>query len=659
MKLNSVGFEQIKWISLALVLALLPHVTDLPGWVLLIVGGTLSTRLYLSVRGLPPPPTVIRTLLAVFAMSLLFITYRTFNGLHAGSALLCLVAGFKVLESRQQRDLAVITLIIYFLSLAALLANASFWLFAYLISVCVFTCATLLRSTTTYSPRWPKTLRYVGRVFLQALPLTLCLWLLFPRFAGPLWQMTAEDHHALTGLSDKMSPGDISELTQSEEVAFRVHFFAGTPAPAQRYWRGPVLSDFDGRTWSQSIPTHKLVAFQPRGTPYQYKISVEPHPHQWIYTLDWPARWNLSEAFLTNDYVLMQNESVSVPLNVLVTSYSSVPPSIADSVMLQRDLRLPFNQNPRTALFAQRLRLSAGTDLAYVRAVLNQFTREKFFYTLNPPKLDQNSVDEFLFSTKRGFCGHYASAFAVLMRAAGIPARVVTGYQGGVYNRFADYWMIKQSDAHAWTEIWLAGTGWQRVDPTSFIAPERIEHVIVDRLTEFSFVSRWNHPLSWFADTRLRFDALKQFWRNQILNFNQQSQNKLLEFFLIREPDTQKLVWLLSAGLALSLGWLTWTIGGELHVRRAPLIRAYQQLCAKFATIGISRRTHEGAEDYAQRIADLRPDLAALATTLFRDYNKLRYGYRSGGGGGSASSDRSYSLLVTQFIKTVRALEIR
>ncbi len=648
MKPDSVGFEQIKWISIALLLALLPHVTDLPGWVLLIVGGTLGTRLYLSARGLAPPPGVVRTLLAVFAMGLLFITYRTFNGLRAGSALLCLVAGFKVLESRQQRDLAVITLIIFFLSLAALLANESFWLLAYLIAVCGFACATLLRSTTSFSPRWPKTLRYVRRVFLQALPLALCLWLLFPRFAGPLWQMTAEDRHAVTGLNDKMSPGDISELAQSDEVAFRVHFIAGTPDAAQRYWRGPVLSEFDGHTWSVSTLPHKALAFLPRGTPYQYRITVEPHPHNWVYTLDWPARWDLPEAFLTDDYVLMQAEPVSNPLNVLATSYPSVPPNSLVSDMRQRNLRLPPNQNPRTALLAQRLRKSAGNDLSYVRAVLAQFSREEFFYTLNPPKLTRNSIDEFLFVTKRGFCGHYASAFAVLMRAAGIPARVVTGYQGGVYNRFADYWIVKQSDAHAWDEIWLAGSGWQRIDPTSAIAPERIEHVLADRLTESTFVSRWNNPLSWLADTRLRFDALKQFWRNQILNFNQQSQNKLLEFLLIREPDTQKLVWLLTAGMALSLGWLTWAIGSELQVRRAPLIRAYQQLCTKFAVIGIARWPHQGAEDYARRIADLRPDLAVQATALCRDYNRLRYGPQGSNG-----------TSVARFIKTVQALKIR
>jgi hypothetical protein len=255
------------------------------------------------------------------------------------------------------------------------------------------------------------------------------------------------------------------------------------------------------------------------------------------------------------------------------------------------------------------------------------FTEQPYYYTLTPPKLSDDSVDQFLFETKRGFCGHYASAFAVLMRAAGIPARVVTGYQGGTFNRFSDYWILRQSNAHAWDEIWIDGRGWVRVDPTAAIAPQRIERDVRESVSaDTSTVSHWRGHARWLADARLRFDALRELWRERVLTFNQDSQERLMEMLHIPDPDGEKLVVVMAAALAVVLLWLTWQVRRELDPRAADLaVRSYAQLCAKLAAAGIPRSAHEGAESYAARVATMRPDLAAQVEALCRCYSNLRF----------------------------------
>jgi protein-glutamine gamma-glutamyltransferase len=267
-----------------------------------------------------------------------------------------------------------------------------------------------------------------------------------------------------------------------------------------------------------------------------------------------------------------------------------------------------------------------------VQAILDMFSRQAFYYTLTPPKLSDDSVDEFLFDTKRGFCGHYASAFAMLMRAAGIPARVVTGYQGGTFNRFANYWIVRQSDAHAWDEIWIDGHGWLRIDPTSVIDPSRVDHGLNDAASaDNSQESRWQYRASWLTDARFRLDALRLLWRERILLFNDDSQTKLLEWLHIPEPDGQKLVILLAAALCLVLFWLTWQVRREIDpARKELLIRSYSTLCAKLAAVGLPRLAHEGPEDYAARVAHSRPDLGAAVDALCRQYSTLRYAAATG-----------------------------
>jgi transglutaminase-like putative cysteine protease len=632
-----VTFERLLWISGCLVLTVLAEVSTLPIWVTATVGATVVLRLLMSARGGDAPPRGIRLAISAVSIGLLFLQFHTFNGLSAGTALLCLIAGLKLLETQTRRDIYVITMIIYFLSLAALLHAESFWLLTYLIAVCWLTTATLLRLTSTGpATHWRSSARYAGRLLAQALPLAVAFWLFFPRFAGPLWHLPDDGHSATSGLSDTMSPGDITDLAMSDDVAFRVRFDGTAPPPGERYWRGPVLHDFDGRAWRRTDSgPNRAPPLRMEGRAYRYTVSLEPNQHNWIFVLDWPSQWNVDRSFLTSDYMLVQPTPVAQPLDVAATSYTHVQAAAPLSAAMRRRDSLPPERNPRSIRLAQEMRSAHPDDMDYVHAVLDMFRQQPFFYTLTPPELGEDSVDGFLFDSKRGFCGHYASAFAVLMRAVGIPARVVTGYQGGTYNRFADYWILRQSDAHAWNEVWIEGRGWLRIDPTSMIAPERVERGLNDIVSPGqALTSRWQQHTPWLTDTRLRLDALRLLWRQRILGFNQSSQEKLLGWLHVPEPDGQKVALMLAVCLIVGMTWLTWTVRRELHVGpRDPAGRAYGRLCRRLARAGVPRRLHEGPEDFAARVAVSRPDLAAAVIDLCRRYSDLRYARESSPGG--------------------------
>ena len=624
-----VSYEQLLGISGCLALALLAHITTLPFWVPLVVAACGLIRLTLARSGRGAPSRGVLLLMAAIAITLLLFRFHTFNGLVAGTALLSVMAGLKLLETKAKRDIYIITLIIYFVSLAALLESDSFWLLAYLIGVCWLTTGALLRLTSSgAAPGWRRSLRYGAQILAQALPLALVFWLLFPRFAGPLWRIPSDSQTAASGLSDTMSPGDISQLALSDEIAFRVRYAQAVPPPQERYWRGPVLDVFDGHTWSRS-PTSLMAAppLKTAGTAYQYTVMMEPHRHRWVFMLDWPTHWNLPRATLTNDFTLMQQDPLSRPVDVAGTSSTRIQSSEPLNLYVRsRDTRTPPH-NPRTLELAKQLRGAHPDDLDYAKAVLAMFSEQPFFYTLTPPKLADDSVDGFLFDTRRGFCGHYASAFAALMRAAGIPARVVTGYYGGALNPYGDYWILRQSDAHAWTEIWIEGRGWMRIDPTAAIAPQRVETGLGDaRIADEALGGGWQGSARWFSGLRLRLDVLREIWRERILDFDQDSQRRILELLRIPEPDGQKLVMLLAAAMALVFGWLTWQVRRELAPQsKDQAARIYAKLCAKLAAAGVPRAQHEGAEAYAARVAQRRPELADSVTALCRQYSFLRY----------------------------------
>jgi protein-glutamine gamma-glutamyltransferase len=332
---------------------------------------------------------------------------------------------------------------------------------------------------------------------------------------------------------------------------------------------------------------------------------------------------------LTFDQQLVANDPVSSTTSYAAVSYTQTRSEGAIPLVARRiDTALPANRNLRSIALAKQMRADAGTDAAYIAAVLSMFQQGGFEYTLTPPLLDMDSVDDFIFNTKRGFCGHYASAFVTRMRAAGVPARVVTGYQGGEWNPIREYFLIRQSDAHAWAEVWINGRGWSRVDPTAVVAPERLRRGLLDLLPDAGSVgTRMMRDVPWLMNLRQRWDATNDWWNERVVRFDMRTQFDLLRWMGFDNPDWRLLGYLLASGL------ITWLIIIAWHVARSNrspptdrLARAYQKLCRKLANAGAARQAHEGPLAYAATIASRRPDLASSARALLLDYASLRFG---------------------------------
>jgi protein-glutamine gamma-glutamyltransferase len=621
--------QRLVWVIAGLILAVLPHTPHIPPWILLLAGTSAAHRLAIEIKRRPLPPKWLRILFAFAAFFGVFATYRTLNGVEAGTALLVVMAGMKLLETRTVRDLTVVVFLAYFALFAAFLYNQELLHLPYMLLTAWLLTATLMRlHQTTATMPVREAVGITGKMFLQALPFAVLLFLFFPRLPGQFWAVPAREQ-ASTGLSDEMSPGDVSELSISGEIAFRVRFEGDLPPPSQRYWRGPVLHDFDGRTWRRARSLFVEQQLIPHGPEYSYRLMLEPHQRNWIFPLDVvTAGWHPRRVTRTSDYQLLTRNPVSTLMHFdLRSSPSYTVSGPLPNLMRKADTHLPAQHNARSFALARELRAEADSDQAFVDAVLAKFRNEEFFYTLEPPRLGQDAVDDFLFNTRRGFCEHFASAFTVLARAAGIPARVVTGYQGGQYNRMGGYLIVRQSEAHAWSEIWLEGRGWVRVDPTAAVAPERIERGIEAAVPENEPVpGRLLRENSWLSQLQLAWDAANTFWNDQVVGFGEAQQRWLLQLFDI-DADWRSLgvalVLTIAAFFIVLSGYLAWTFRPQA---RDAVARVYAELCRKLAQQQPPRLAHEGPNDYLQRVARARPDLARQLAEMRSLYVSLRYG---------------------------------
>ena len=482
---------------LAALMVLLPHFGHLPLWTSATVCLTLLWRAAITLRGSRLPPLWLLLPVSLLAMGGVYLSFRTLLGREAGVTMLALLLTFKLLEMHARRDLFVVIFLSFFLLLTNFFYSQS------IVTALVMTATiiVLLAAQITFQftgavPPLATRLKLAGRVFLVAAPLGVLLFIGFPRIQGPLWGLPGDASSGKSGMSDTMSPGSMTSLALSEEVAFRVSFGSAAPPQQQLYWRGPVLSRYDGRTWSrigtQQYPGSMLRLRQQldlRGPAYPYEVTLEPGRRQFLFMLEMSepgvdvdgARTSytdeLEQLVLASGDKRLRYSSVAHPAYL---AQAGLPPEA-----LQRWLELPQGVNPRTLRYAaqiQALRAERGDDAA-IAAVLDKF-RSNFEYTLEPGKLGADAVDEFLFDTRKGFCEHYSGAFVYVMRAAGLPARVVTGYQGGELNPVDGYYTVRQSDAHAWSEVWLGKRGWTRIDPTAAVAPERIRSSLAQTLPQ-------------------------------------------------------------------------------------------------------------------------------------------------------------------------------
>lgn len=455
------------WLIAVAGCGLLPHAAHLPGWLNAVALLLFIWRLAQWRLGWPGAGTTVKLLVVIACCAGVTLTFGRLFGREPGVALLTLLLVLKLHELHSVRDGHTVVLLGYFMLLAAFLYSQSPGTAALLFAAMVVITAALIALT---GPPAPPTalLRHAGRMLLQALPFMLVLFVLFPRVPGPLWGLPLDAFSGRSGLSDSMSPGSISELSLSGEIAFRVHFDNEPPPARDLYWRGPVLTEFDGRTWRPGDSARRLDSALPHavnGTRLHYEVTLEPHGKNWLFALETVAGLPAG-ARISDDWQVFSGDGVRNRRRDRFESVLAVRPGTDEAApLLEAARRLPAGGNPRTRALARQLHLDAGSDRATVDAALALFRREAFVYTLTPPLLGTDGVNEFLFDTRRGFCEHYAGAFVFLMRAAGLPARVVTGYQGGERNSFDDYIVVRQSDAHAWAEVWLPGEGWLRVEP--------------------------------------------------------------------------------------------------------------------------------------------------------------------------------------------------
>ncbi len=612
---------------LSILMVIAPHAEHLPIWVSSLCAGLLLWRAWLAYTGKPLPKRWLLMLVTFAGTGGIAFEFHTLFGREAGVTLLMLLATLKLMELRKARDAMVLVYLACFIIITNFFYSQSIPTALYLLAtlmVIVTTWVHLQAQSIALKPR----LRIAAVLLLQALPLTLILFILFPRVQGPLWGLP-QDAYASTGLDDRMSPGSLSRLSLSEAVAFRVTYNDKPPRRDQMYWRGPVLWYFDGRTWTPGITLPTIAPkFTGLDQAIDYVVTLEPHNKHWLFALDVPEKLSVP-ATLTNDFQVLNKEPVHARLRYAARSNLVYRANLQESErQLQRALQLPKGFNPRAQQLAAEWRAGNKDDAAIVNTALTYFYQQGFVYTLEPPPLGANTVDDFLFTSKRGFCEHYASAFVFLMRAANIPARVVTGYLGGEFNDVGNYYIVRQSDAHAWAEVWLAGQGWVRVDPTGAIAPDRVQRGLSAALSDnaaLPFMER--NPPQWMRDLRFNLDTLANQWNQWVLGYDTERQFAFLTRLGMESITWQKMALNMASGLGLVIALFALFMLRHLYTRQPDRVQAaWLKLCRKLADAGLPRATHEGAQDYATRIAAARPELAEAFRDLAVRYTALRYG---------------------------------
>jgi protein-glutamine gamma-glutamyltransferase len=618
----------LPWTLAALSFSLLPHVPFLPVWITLAFVVCAGGRWLVELRRWRLPPAWMRIALSLACFIGVLASYEAVSGVGPGSALLAIMAALKLMETRQRRDQFVLLFISIFLTMASLLREQYLWSMGYLFVSVLITMTAWLQMAARDGSGIGASLRTSSRLLLYSAPLMLAMWVFFPRIATPFWAVPIDTSAASSGLSDSMSPGDISSLSLSDAVAFRVQFAGAVPAPRDRYWRGLVLYRFDSRSWSGLDATPDWQArdrVEYLGEPVSYSVTMEPTGQQWVFALDMPYDVSLRRTFFGPQHQLARPQPIDQRIVYEATSYSRYRVDRDTSrTPLNWYLRLPTVGNPQTLQLARELRQSATSEQDYIDLVLQRFHEQEYFYTLQPPVLGSNPVDEFLFRTRRGFCEHYASAFAVLMRAAGIPSRIVLGYQGGELNPMGNYLIVRQSDAHAWTEVWLPERGWVRVDPTAAVAPERIESGMFGALVDGSGAS-WglgDHS-QWLHRITLTWDAINTQWNEWVLAYGPDKQSSLMEWLGMENPDWRKMMLtLIGLVMVLILG-----ISLLLFRRNRPPpadvpARLYRRFVQK---AGLPPLRGETPFEYASRLKEMQASNATAIDDITERYLRVRY----------------------------------
>ena len=607
-----------------------PHAANLSPLLLAFFYTAILWRMIAVRRPEVMPRRWLLLLLTLTALVLVVATTNLGDGRTAGTALLVVMLGLKLLELRARRDLLITVFLGYFLVLTHFLYDQSLPLAAYLFTgVAALMSVQVGANRVSVEPRLQ--LRNTLGMLAGALPLALVVFLLFPRLHTPLWGIHAAG--ALTGMTDEMTLGSIGSMSRSGDTAFRVRFFGAAPDPAQRYWRGPVLWETDGRRWTAGQRGGSAAA--PRAdlpSTVDYEVTLEPTGNYWLFGLDL-VTIPPTAGRLNSDYALVGNQ----PVNRRLTYRAGSDPDYRVRALSEQErrmgLQLPQHVSSRVRGLAEAWRASTdpGRPEQLVEKALRFFREQPFVYTLTPGVLLDDPIDQFLFETRRGFCEHYAGSFALLMRLAGVPSRVVIGYQGGEKNPHAEHWVVRQSDAHAWTEVWLPELGWWRVDPTAAVAPQRVEQAINRALSQESdrvvflvddpgLVGALWRNAAWFAD------AVDLGWHRWMVGFTAERQRSLLETIGLRDLKGLGLAVALTISSALAIALVYLVAQLPRGQTQDPLPALWQRLLHKLQRAGVRAPPWQGPDTICAVAAETFPQARDQLTAINRLYVQMRYG---------------------------------
>lgn len=621
----------------ACLFVMVPHMSHLSIWISVVSSSILLWRAHITFSGQRMPSRWLLLPLAFMCMLGVYFSQRSLFGREAGVSMLVLLLVLKLLEMHAKRDLFVVTFLALFLILTNFLYSQSIATAAmmFLALLAILTAQMSFQYTGRVPPLKTR-IRHSANLLLMATPLMIVLFFIFPRIQGPLWGMP-NDANARSGLSETMAPGNVSNLALSEEVAFRVRFYDPPPAPAERYWRGPVLGNYDGRTWTELnwgrypvllLPPLDALGHSPA---IRYQVTQEASGRTWLYALDIVRNLPLidgSPAMLTREMQLRARQRINKRLRFEIASVTKYTLEAEGDVMQIKGWReLPAGFNPKSREFARQLRARESDPTRQIQTILQLFRVENFRYTLQPPLLGRDAVDDFLFNSRAGFCEHYASSFVFLARALDIPARIVTGYQGGEINPVDGIMTVRQSDAHAWTEVWLAGRGWVRIDPTAAVAPQRVEQNLASALPGNAgllgsgleiFISNDN-PLGYL---RNNFRAINTSWNQWVLDYTPERQRGLLNKLGLMNTD-----WATLMQLALALGGcvmaaILWPLI-RLQKQQEPLDRLYSALEKLLAKQNLARQPHESPLAWGARLELANADKDAKRHVAIQQFLRL------------------------------------
>lgn len=595
---------------------LVPQVERIPLWCSLAAGGVLLWRGWLALQVKPLPGRF--WLLGALGLTLAatYATHRTLIGPEAGVTLLVVLLTLKTLELRARRDAFVVFFLSFFCMLSNFLHSQSL-LTAFGMLAGLLGLLTMLVNAHMPVGRPPllDAAKTAGWMALLGAPIMLVLFVLFPRMA-PLWGVPADDNlTGRSGLSGSMEVGAMAKLALDESMAMRIRFEGPPPPQKDLYFRGPVLSSFDGRNWqplrarsplNDSLPANLQVA----GTPVNYEVTLEPTRRRWLLLLDAavrPPELPGQSSVMMADLQWISARPITEMVRYKAQSYMAFRHGPQQQTLgLQDYLDLPPGFNPRTLALAAEIRRDAryanASNAELVSVAMDRLRTGGYTYTLEPGVYGTHTADEFWFDRKTGFCEHIASAFVVLMRALDIPARIVTGYQGGTLNTVGGFWVVRQSDAHAWAEVWQPEQGWVRVDPTSAVAPGRIgsfDRLIVPQGVVGQALSRMSPTLA--AQLRATWEAVNNGWNQWVLNYTQGQQLNLLKDIGFDAPSWEDLSYLLLGIIVVvSLLGAAWTLWDR--TQHDPWLRLLARARKQLARAGIDSSAATSPRQLAQQV---------------------------------------------------------